>query len=141
MDSEGKLGLRIRRFFVPTPLLQSLADAPEAGAEGELLIGISKGVEQAADLVGALTSGADDAQGGGGLSVAGLDALEENTLELAAVLRAVGVNAAPAAIERGARLRPGWWAEGGAGKAEIRSEIKAGSDVRGMLVRGMETRS
>ena len=84
--------------------LQSLARAPEAGAEGELFIRVPKRAEQAADFVGPLARGADDAQGRGGFGAARLDALEEHALEVAAVLGAVGINAAAAAVERGARL-------------------------------------
>jgi len=56
----------------------------------------------AADLVSPLASGADNAQGGDGSGAARLDALEENTLELEAVLGAVGIDPAVAAIEGGA---------------------------------------
>ena len=61
VDGQGQLPIGIRGFFVQVPLLEPLARAPEAGAEGELLIGISKCVEEMADFVGPLASGADDA--------------------------------------------------------------------------------
>ena len=74
-------------------------------AEWELVVGIAQGAEKAADHVGPVASGADDAQGGGGLGAPGPDTLEQHALELAAVFRAVRVNAAPTAVERSARLR------------------------------------
>ena len=61
-------------------------------------------MEQAADFIGPLARGADDAQRRGGISAARLDALEEHALELAAVLGAIRVNAAAAAIKGSARL-------------------------------------
>jgi len=84
---------------------------PETGAERALLVGIPHGLKQAADFVGPLAGGADDAHGGGGLRAARLYALEQDALELAAVLRAVGINAAAAAIERGAWLDQVWRAQ------------------------------
>ena len=66
VDSQGQLPIRIGRFFIQLLFLEPLARAPEAGAEGELFVGIPQCAEQAADFVGPLTSGADDAQGGGG---------------------------------------------------------------------------
>ena len=100
MDSQGQLGIVVRGLFIQFALLESLPRTAETCAEGELLIGISEFAEQAAGFVGPLVGGVDDAQGGGGLRAARLDALEENALELAAVLRAVLVNAAAATVER-----------------------------------------
>ena len=77
---------------------------PEAGAEGKLFICVPEGEEELADFVSPLLRGADDAQGRGGFRVAGLDALQQHALELAAVLGAVSIDAAAAAIEGGAGL-------------------------------------
>jgi len=104
VDSQGELGIRISRFFIQIALLQALSGAAEAGAEGELLIRILQLAEQAADFLGPLARGADDAQGRAELRVTGPDALEEDAFKLAAVLGAVWIDATPAVIERGARL-------------------------------------
>ena len=105
MEGQGQVPIRIRRFFVQLMLLEPPARAPEAGTQGELFIGIPQRAEQAEDFIGPRTSGANDAPGGGGYCLARFDALEKHTFELAAVLRTVRVNAAPAAVERSARLR------------------------------------
>ena len=111
MDGKRELGIRVRRFFVPSALFQPFAGAAEAGAEREVLIGITEGAEQAANFVGALASSADNAQGGGDLGLACVDALKQDTFKLSAVLRTLGVNAALTAIVRGARLRQVRWAQ------------------------------
>jgi hypothetical protein len=110
MDSQGQLAVRICCLFTQLLLLEPLARPAEARAERELLVRIPKRVKQAAHSVRSLASGADDAQGGGGFGLTRLDALEKDALELAAVMRAVGVNAATAAFESGARLRQVGWA-------------------------------
>jgi len=104
VHSQGQLAIGIRGFLVQVALLETLARAPEAGAEGELFVGIPQCVEETADLLGSLASGVDNAQSGGGFGPAGLDAFEQNALELAAVLRAVGIDAAAAAVVRSTRL-------------------------------------
>ena len=104
MYRQRELGLRGGCVFVPIALFQSFAGAPESGAKREMFVRIPESEEQTADFVGALTSRADDVQGGGHVGMTRLHALEQDALELPAVSGAVGVDSAPAAIERGARL-------------------------------------
>ena len=105
MDSQGQLSIGLRGSFLEVALAEPLARAPEAGAKGELLVRITQSVKETANFVGPLAGGADDAQGGGAFGAAGLDALQENAFELAAVLRTVGIDATSAAVEGGTRLR------------------------------------
>ena len=57
------------------------------------------------DSIDLSAGGADDSQCSRRFDSVVLDALQEQTLELATVIRAVGVNAATTAIKSGARLR------------------------------------
>ena len=105
MEGKGQLCINVSVFLTRSVHSEPLSCAPEPGAEGQLLIGISQCMEQAADLVGARACVLDHAQGGGRLSLARLDTLEECAIERAAVAGSVRVNAAVATVKRGARLR------------------------------------
>ena len=104
MDGERELRIRVCRCLVQLALLHALAGAAETRAEREMGVRVAQGTKEAADGVSPLARGADDAQGRGSFSAARLDALEEQALELTAVVGAIRVNAAVAAIIGGAGL-------------------------------------
>src|SRR5208283_1161199 len=70
----------------------------------KLFIRVPKGAEEAANFVGPVARGPDDAQGRGRFRAAGLDALQQHALELPAILGAVSIDAAAAAIKGSAGL-------------------------------------
>jgi hypothetical protein len=104
VNRQGQLAIGLSRFFVQFTLLQALSHAPEARVQGEPLISIPQLAEQTAHSLGSFVSGADYPQSGWRFSATRLDALQQDTLKLAAILGAVCVNTAAATLESGARL-------------------------------------
>jgi hypothetical protein len=132
VDCEGELRVGVGSFFVEVTLFQPASGAAETSAEGQMLVSVAEGGQEAPDLVSPGASGADDARGGGTLGPARLDALEQKAFECPTVLRAVTVNAAAGAVESRAGLRQARTPPGGAGSGNPQAE---GAQARG-VVRG-----
>ena len=104
MDGQRQLGVGVSCFLVQVAPAEPLAGAAEADTQGEVFVSILEGAEQAADFIGAVAGRANNAQRGGGIRAALLDALKQDALELVAVFGPFGIDAAATAVERGARL-------------------------------------
>jgi hypothetical protein len=104
VDGEGEIGIGLRVGVGQGSSFELFCGALEAMAERLFFIGISQLTKETTDFVGAMLSGPNDSQSGGAVETAGLNVLEEEAFELAAVRGPVGVNAATAAIKSGAGL-------------------------------------
>jgi len=105
VNSQRELSISAGGFFVQLGPLKPPGYSPEADAERHLFILVCQRAEQAPDLLRPPPSRADQAQGRGRRSPAGFRILEQNALELAAILRTIRINPAPAAVQGRAGLR------------------------------------
>ncbi len=113
VDSQSELPIHLGGFIIQVSALQAPGRSPEAGAQGRLFVIVAQLPQQAPNLVGPLVSGVDDTPGRIGLSAVCLHALEQEALEVAAVIGAVSINPASAAVKSRARLLQARNADGG----------------------------
>lgn len=104
MDGKGEVGVGLCFGVGQRSIFELLGRALEAMAERLLFIGVAQFTKQAAHFVGALPCGPNDSQSSLVFETSGLNVLQKETFELAAVSRPVGINAAAAAIEGRAGL-------------------------------------
>jgi hypothetical protein len=104
VDRQRELRIGVGRLLVQTGFFQPPGGSPETTGQGGVLFHVADRAEQPPDLFRALTGGADDAQRRGGFQSAGFHLLQQGALELAAILRTLRVNPAPAPVKGRARL-------------------------------------
>jgi hypothetical protein len=93
-----------RGFPVRYCCFETLPHSPEPQAQRHVFIVVAQLAQETADVFRALTRRADDPQRRVSLRAAGGHIFQEQTFELAAILRTIGVNPAATAVERAARL-------------------------------------
>ena len=105
MDGESEVTKFSSGVVVQGAALQLAFHFAKTFAQGEVFFGIAQVAQQAFHFVDALAGVANDAQSGGGVGVAGMDAFKQQAFEFTAIFRAIGVNCATPAVEAGARLQ------------------------------------
>jgi len=104
LHGEGEFGVGLGRNVIEADFFEPARNMFESGLEREIFIRVSQDCEQSFHFIDLPPGFTDDLQCSSGFDSAGVDTLEKETLELATVIRAVGVNAATTAIKSGARL-------------------------------------
>jgi hypothetical protein len=104
MEGQGEFAKSMRCVLVMQAAFHFSADALKAFAEGEGFVRLAESSQQTFHGIGLAQRGADELSSFADFDVTGFDALEQETFELATILRALGIDFTFAAGKSGAGL-------------------------------------
>ena len=104
VDGESQFSKFFGGILVPGADFEFPLHSAKAFAKRKAFLGIAEFLKEAFYFFDALQGGTNDARGRGSIRLPGLDALQQQAFEFAAILRALGINFALAAGECRARL-------------------------------------